>query len=89
MCASKCFADSAAPSRVPAPRRRTERFPGATAAEYSGASFVHGLAEVGCAVRYIIRIKQLPLPDFFFALRFGERVPVPAAVFTMARSMWR
>lgn len=37
-------------------------------------------------VRYINRIKQFTLPDFF-ALRFGERVRVPAAVFTMARSV--
>ncbi|MGJ9411938.1 sodium:solute symporter [Aeromicrobium sp. CF4.19] len=37
-------------------------------------------------VRYINRIRQFTLPDFF-ALRFGERVRVPSAIFTMSRSI--
>jgi solute:Na+ symporter, SSS family len=37
-------------------------------------------------VRYVNRLRQYTLPDFF-ALRFGERVRVPAALFTMSRSV--
>ncbi|MGM8932504.1 sodium:solute symporter family protein [Salinicola halophyticus] len=37
-------------------------------------------------VRYINRIRQVTLPDFL-VLRFGERVRVPAAIFTMLRSI--
>lgn len=37
-------------------------------------------------VRYVNRIKQFTLPDFL-VLRFGERVRVPSALFTMLRSI--
>lgn len=36
--------------------------------------------------RYINRIRQFTLPDFF-VMRFGERVRVPAALFTISRSV--
>jgi SSS family solute:Na+ symporter len=37
-------------------------------------------------VRYVNRIRQFTLPDFL-VLRFGERVRVPAAIFTMIRAI--
>lgn len=37
-------------------------------------------------VRYINRIRQVTLPDFL-VLRFGEKVRVPSAIFTMFRSI--